>query len=298
MAFSIGMNLAVQPSVTVGISFRNPGRYLELAIKSVFAQTTPNWELLLFDDGSSDDSLAFTRSLNDQRIKVSSDGKFRGLNVRLNQMVAAASCPYFARMDADDIMHPDRIRLQLQVLAQSDPKTVVGSSAYSIDAESKVVGLKPSSTRQRTGFAAAHSFHHPTVLASTEWFRMNPYTEEIFFHRCQDAELWCRTSPSTRFVNLTQPLLFYREVGTFSFPNYLSTAVGKVILARRYGSKSPISAAWSLTGELAKVWLYGVADSTGRADVLVRRRNRPVPSVEAAEAQAVVDSILRQALPL
>ena len=62
------------PRVTVGIAFRNPGRYFEPALKSVLLQTFTDWELILVDDGSSDESLTLARSLKDPRVRVYSDG--------------------------------------------------------------------------------------------------------------------------------------------------------------------------------------------------------------------------------
>ena len=53
----------MHPKVTIGISFKNPGRYFELAIKSVFTQTFTEWELILIDDGSTDNSLEFAKTL-------------------------------------------------------------------------------------------------------------------------------------------------------------------------------------------------------------------------------------------
>ena len=103
----------MKPQITIGISFKNPGKYFRLALQSIFAQTfTTNWELILVDDGSTDDSLILVKSLEDERVYVYSDGQSKGLNVRLNQMIQLANAPYFVRMDADDIMHPQRLEKQ------------------------------------------------------------------------------------------------------------------------------------------------------------------------------------------
>ena len=115
------------PDVTIVTPFRNPGSYFELALKSIFAQTLTNWELILIDDGSRDASLSFARSLRDPRVRVFSDGRRRHQQVRRNEAIALASAPYIALMDADDIMHPRLLEAQLAELrsAQSGdaPKT-------------------------------------------------------------------------------------------------------------------------------------------------------------------------------
>ena len=80
------------------------------AICSVLNQSYIDWELLLLDDGSTDESLNIAKSFTDGRIKIISDGMNRGLIYRLNESINMARGKFYARMDADDIMHPDRIK--------------------------------------------------------------------------------------------------------------------------------------------------------------------------------------------
>src|SRR5262245_23142215 len=189
-----------RPDVTVSISFRNPGRYFALALQSVFAQSFTDWELLLMDDGSADGSLELARSLRDPRVRVCSDGFAKSLSVRLNELAGLARGRYFVRMDADDAMHPRRLERQVATLERHAGDVVAGSAAYSIDRDSKVIGMRPAASRQKLGFSARHSFHHPTVAAPVEWFRRNPYSERSVYSRAEDAELWCRTADCTTFV--------------------------------------------------------------------------------------------------
>jgi glycosyltransferase involved in cell wall biosynthesis len=170
------MSMPATPSLTIGIAFRNPGKYFELALKSVFSQTFTDWELILVDDGSSDDSLALARSLKDPRVRVYSDGLTKRLNARLNELVSLARIPYFFRMDADDIMHPERLERQYAELVRSDSNTVIGTGSYSIDGNSSVVGMRRR-IGHLSGFAVSQSFIHPSVAATTQWFRLNPYSE-------------------------------------------------------------------------------------------------------------------------
>src|SRR5262245_11146808 len=104
------------PQISIILSFQNPGPDFRLAIQSVFAQTVTHWELLLMDDGSTDGSLAFARSLDDPRVRVFTDGLSLNLNRRLNQLIDLARAPYIARMDADDVMHPGRLERQHTLL--------------------------------------------------------------------------------------------------------------------------------------------------------------------------------------
>ena len=126
-------------TISIILPFRNPGSYLEEAVKSVFAQTFSDWELLLMDDGSTDSSLEYLRHIRDERVRVFSDGAARGLSFRLNELIDLARGPYIARMDADDITHPDRLAVQHEYLRECDLRTVIGTGAYSIDEHSQIV---------------------------------------------------------------------------------------------------------------------------------------------------------------
>jgi glycosyltransferase involved in cell wall biosynthesis len=288
----------IKPQITIGVSFKNPGRYFKLALQSIFAQTFTDWELILMDDGSTDESLTLAKQLNDRRVRVYCDGASKGLNIRLNQLVKLANAPYFLRMDADDVMHPQRLERQYQQLIQYDENTVIGSAAYSIDAQSQVRGLRPIHTQQRSGFNDRHSFIHPTVAASTEWFRQNPYDEHFVFQRSQDAELWCRTTYTTRFVNLPEPLLYYRESGTFSFANYLGTSLGLLYLIYIHYTRPRYRFFYLFFRELIKLSLVSVIDCLNLTDYLVALRYRSLTSEMSNSATSALELMRRQPLPL
>jgi glycosyltransferase involved in cell wall biosynthesis len=281
---------SMNPKVTIGISFKNPGEYFELAIKSVFAQTFSEWELILIDDGSNDNSLEFAKNITDDRVRVYSDGYSQGLNIRLNQMVQLAKAPYFFRMDADDIMHPLRIEKQYEVLNQYDDSlaVVVGSAAYSIDDTSSVVGLRQCAPTQHDSFKARHSFIHPTVAAKTAWFRANPYSEEPKFNRCQDAELWCRTTATTKFVNLQEPLLFYREANAFSFDKYLATSLGLMHAIDVYYSQNKFQLLYLRSKELLKLLCFMLLTTLSMTDLLISKRYNKIDFDVQSEADRVL----------
>jgi glycosyltransferase involved in cell wall biosynthesis len=284
--------------VTVGISFRNPGMYFPLALQSVFAQSFKNWELLLMDDGSTDGSLELAQSIRDPRMRVCSDGLCRNLNVRLNQIANLASGRYFVRMDADDAMHPSRLERQLNALEGRGENTVVGTAAYSMDRDSNIIGVRPAAPRQKLGFSARHSFHHPTVAAHVAWFRRNPYSERFVYSRAEDAELWCRTTQHSTFLSIPEPLLFYREMGTTGFGNYLASEFGILHLLWERHRKPFLPFACRASVEMAKLWLAMACEGLGKTEVLDRLRYRRLPSRHLQEAAAALDLVKRQPLPI
>ena len=285
------------PALTIAIPFFNPGVFFLPALQSVFAQEFQDWELLLIDDGGTDGSLAFATCIDDTRVRVIADGSNRGLSYRLNQAAQLARGQYLFRMDADDIMHPDRLASQLALLRASSPDTVVGAACYSIDEKSKVVGWRPASASQTTGFAARYSFVHPTVAAPTGWFRRNPYSEDYLYRRAEDAELWCRTSSHTQFKWIPEPLLFYREVGVFSLKRYLAGQEAILDMIRAMET-TPIRR-WSLLArEHVKMGLFRILSALHRDDLIVRHRYQKLASDKVTQAQRHLDRIMRTSIPL
>lgn len=284
------------PRVTIGIAFRNPGKYFNLALKSVFSQTFADWELILVDDGSSDDSLALARSIKDPRVRVYSDGLTKRLNSRLNELVSLAQAPYFFRMDADDIMHQERLERQYAELVRRGSDTVIGSGAYSIDANSNIVGLRHSSPNHFVLGPAR--FIHPSVAAATEWFRRNPYSESFVYHRSQDIELWCRTESLSTFVNLREPLLYYREAGVFSFENYLGSQLGLIFLLQTQFSRPRLHYVAALLKCLGKIFVVSVFDALGKGESIVACRYQPLTPEQQRHADDGLARILSCRLPV
>ncbi|NTY01073.1 glycosyltransferase [Deinococcus sp. JMULE3] len=119
---------------------------------------------------------------------------------------------FLARMDADDIMHPERLERQIKYLTLYPNTDVVGSSAIIIDTQNDPVNHR-SATAASNALDAARSgsFIHPTILARASWFKNNPYSEDIL--RAEDYDLWLRTADYSIFRNISEPLLYYREIG-------------------------------------------------------------------------------------
>lgn len=218
--------------ISVGIPFFNAEQFLSKAIESVISQSYDNWELLLLDDGSNDGSLKIAKDFEqqDNRIKVFSDGKNKGLGARLNELATLSNGEYIARMDADDIMHPNRLETQLQILKDNPNIDVLGTNAYVIDENDLVFGMR---YRENSGLIKVEHFIHPTIMAKKQWFVDNPYDEKAI--RIEDAELWYRTKNKNNFMIINEPLLFYREFGGEYYKKYfLASKCKNYILSKYY----------------------------------------------------------------
>lgn len=219
--------------VSIGIPIYNAGQYLKQAIDSVLQQSFEDFELLLVNDGSTDGSLEIMKSYNDPRIKIINDGINKGLIFRLNEMIHLSKGMYFARMDADDIMFPDRIERQLEVLKQNFEIDIVFGDAVSIDKDNHILGFKKSAEiKIQDDILKGICPIHPTVMAKREVLLGNPYKDG--FIQMEDLELWYRLITKYRFQNLNHPLLFYREDSSNNSQKHLKMIKGKIKFAETY----------------------------------------------------------------
>jgi glycosyltransferase involved in cell wall biosynthesis len=276
------------PMITVGMPVYNAAGTLDLAIASVLAQTYPRWILLILDDGSSDGSLEIARKYDDSRIRVIPSSDRRGLCARLNELARLAQTPYLARMDADDVMHPLRLELQLAALTNTQAD-LVGASAYSIDVRDRVCGLRTCDNRFDIPQAIRRGlFIHPTVMGRTAWFVANPYNSR--YERAEDYELWLRTCANSRFYNLKRPLMFYREVGLPYRSKYLRSTRAILRVLRDYRDFDPASIIHRFIRLMISTTAW-IAVPAALQDTIIRRRSHALTPTEVQEAELVLAEV-------
>src|SRR5699024_2482214 len=123
----------------------NASKYIELAIESILKQSYTDFEFIICDDGSTDDTLRKLKEAekNDSRIKIIENNSNSGLGYTLNRCIQSANGKYLVRMDGDDISTKDRIK-KLVELAEENPKyPVIGSAMILFDDEQEWGKTKP-----------------------------------------------------------------------------------------------------------------------------------------------------------
>lgn len=205
-----------QPLITIGIPIYNAEDYLADAIKSVLAQSYQNFELILVDDGSKDNSLMIAKDFEkqDSRIKVISDGVNKKLPARLNQIIAEAQGKYIARMDADDMMHSERIAKQLDFLLSNPQFDLVSTSLISIKNNNEIIGIRtylPKQVTKKDALLGQSGILHASILAKKSWCQRNLYNEVNTL--AEDYELWLSAiiKDDLKVGFLPEYLYYYRE---------------------------------------------------------------------------------------
>jgi glycosyltransferase involved in cell wall biosynthesis len=194
------------------MSVYNAAATVALAIRSIQYQSLEDWELIVIDDGSLDQTRKIIAETQDPRIRLIQEPyENLGLAARLNQCVRLARGRYVARMDGDDVAYPERLARQVQYLERHPEIDLLGSGAVVFKGEGEVLGLFPTACdheeicrRPWWGFPLAH----PTWMGRRVWFASHPYQEGCI--RCEDQELLLRSFSHSKFAALEEVLLGYR----------------------------------------------------------------------------------------
>jgi glycosyltransferase involved in cell wall biosynthesis len=200
------------PIISIGMPLRNSRATVARAIESVIAQQFAGWELIVIDDGSTDGTAEIVRRFADPRIRLVEHTENRGLATRLNEAVRLSTGEFFARMDGDDVMYPERLRLQHEFLQLHCDIDLVGGAVLVFRGDGVRLGMRGARrTHEQICARPWSSFPiaHPTWTGRTAWFRNHPYPEEMI--RAQDQALLLRSFAVSRFATLGEIVLGYRE---------------------------------------------------------------------------------------
>ncbi|WP_299044340.1 glycosyltransferase family 2 protein [uncultured Thermosynechococcus sp.] len=196
------------PTVSVILPVYNQARYIGVAVQSILQQTYQDFELLILDDGSTDGSAEVIAAHIQGNPKVTFLSRdHQGLVPTLHELLAQAKGDYVARMDGDDIAHPERLEKQLKWIHQ-----------YQLD----ICGTFLTLTGQGRGlwrYPISHEgcevellfgvpFGHPSVVAKKEILNSLQYLQGFL---CEDYDLWQRAwAVGGKMGNVPEPLLMYR----------------------------------------------------------------------------------------
>jgi glycosyltransferase involved in cell wall biosynthesis len=274
------MNTVPQgPLVSVIMTVLNGANTVGAAIRSIQLQTLQDWELVVIDNGSSDQSGAIVRGFDDSRIRLIREENTAWVAVRLNQAIGLSRGQFIARMDGDDICFPQRLALQVARLQQDPQVDLLGCRAVVFTDNGSLVGELPVGLTHRE--MAARPFHgfpfpHPTWCARAAWFRDNPYDAKLMY--AEDQDLLLRTHRQSKFGALETVLFGYRQ-NRLALKKLIPgrrTFIGSLWrYGRRSGELSP-----ALAGIATHLLKGGVDIGTiglGLNRLMQRKRLKPVP---------------------
>ncbi len=206
--------MGVDPLISVVMPVYNGQRYLREAVKSITTQTHGDFEFIVIDDGSTDDSPAILRTFakEDARIRIISRPN-TGLVGALNDGFAEARGQLIARMDADDISLPQRLERQLRFLKDTPDCVAAGSSHLIITSDGDVIGEMPAESDpdriSEALLAGTSPLAHPTMMIRAEALKQAGGYRAEYAH-AEDYDLWLRLDEIGQLRNVPEILFKYR----------------------------------------------------------------------------------------
>lgn len=200
------------PMVTVLMPAYNAALYLAEAIDSILRQTFADFEFLVVDDGSSDATPQILEAITDPRLALLRHQENLGVIAALNRGLEAAKGEFIARMDADDVAMPERLRRQIDFLRAS-PRTGLCGTWFRTFGGSRETTVRPPTAAED---AAARLFYesplaHPSVMFRRALFSEHKLCYSQDYPHAEDFELWSRVAQVSEIANLPEVLLRYRH---------------------------------------------------------------------------------------
>ena len=203
------MNLIENPSISVVMPVHNALPFLHQSIASILEQSFGDFEFVILDDASTDGSTELLRewSLRDKRIRLHKSIQRLGLSGSSNAVVLKSRAPLVARMDADDIAHPDRLRRQWDVLKDRSDVALIGTLCNGINADGKEV--RPRDRWRLVRRSSYIPFPHGSAMFRREVFdQVGGYDESAAGG--EDRDLFLRMASHGRVLTLPDVLYSYR----------------------------------------------------------------------------------------
>ncbi len=201
------------PLVSVIMPTYNDGKYLKPAIESILNQTYPNIELLLINDGCTDNTDAFVKTLVDFRLKYFVNDKNRGYIFSLNKGISLAKGKYIARMDADDLCPLDRLEKQISYLENNPQIDVIGGSMITFENNTnkeRICNFPENHDEIKSRLFFRNAISHPTIVIKTKILTKYNIKYNSEYIAAEDYKLWTDLIKVARFHNLSDNLLYYR----------------------------------------------------------------------------------------
>lgn len=204
-----------QPLVSVVMPVHNAQSFVSQAIQSIVAQTFKNFEFLILDDYSTDDSLKIIKkwAKKDARIRIIRNTKAKGVSSAANQLHKAARGTFIARMDADDIAEPTRLQKQLAIFKKYPKTIVVGSQCTVIDENNLKTGAKtfptqPEDIKKMSGYL--YPVQQPSVMFNTSLIPSDFAWYDESLNSAEEHELLFKLMQFGEVRNTKESLLQYR----------------------------------------------------------------------------------------
>lgn len=220
------------PKLSVVIPVKDGAHHIEDCIRSLYAQTFQDFEIVVVDNQSTDLTVSLCKALLDSRGRVVSNPGDPIIAEALNLGIHLASGSYIARIDSDDVARSDRFEKQVKFLDENPDIAIVGSWMQTFGERKAVWKYPETPSGIKISLLYRSPFGHPAVMFRAKWDRGRKGFYDPNFNLAEDLELWSRICAAGRGANLAETLTYYRvhtSQETKSRQTERELCVGKIV---------------------------------------------------------------------
>lgn len=197
------------PKISVLMPVYNCELYIKKAIDSILNQTYSDFEFLIIDDASTDETVSIIKSYNDARIQLIEKPINSGYTNSLNYGLKLAKGKYIARMDGDDISLPERFAKQVDFLDKNLDVVLCGT-AFCIIGTNEIISIPQNHEEIKLALLKNNCIAHPSVMMRKSILDKGSILYDLAKEPSEDYDLWVRLISKGKLHNLLEVLLKYR----------------------------------------------------------------------------------------
>ena len=197
--------------ITILMSVYNGERFLKETIDSVLAQSYSDFIFLIINDGSTDRSAEIICSYSDKRIVYHENEKNIGLVETLNKGIEMVDTEFLARMDADDLWHPTKLEIQIQLLDSRPDVGLCGTSIRKFGAFEGDFSFPIENEGLKVGFLFYCCMSHPSVVFRMSFLKESSLRYKADYFPAEDYKMWTDCLEKTQIYNIPEILVYYRQ---------------------------------------------------------------------------------------
>ena len=206
-------DMSSDPLVTIYIPCRNYGKYLRQSVESVITQIYKNWELIIIDEASSDETAVIAKELLEElpdQITLIQNKKPMGLQKLANHVLSIANGKYMMRLDADDWLDDSALILMVTKLESSNKAGLIYGNYYYTDTDGKVIGVEMREAIEDDNYSGQIHPHGACTLFRTKALKsVGGYSEDV---NAQDGwDLWYKLYNRIGATSIQAPVFYYRQ---------------------------------------------------------------------------------------
>lgn len=203
---------SISPAISIVMPTYNAAQYIHQSVQSILSQTFTDFELIIIDDGSEDDSIDIIKTFQDDRIVLIENN--HNFIESLNMGIGQAKGKYIARMDADDIMVPNRLEMQYYFMENNPDIDICGGWMETLNKRTTIIKSPIEHKEICNSLLSVNCLFHPTIMFRQDslsgiYFFPNLYKYDYIY--AEDYKLWTDLlKEGLRFANIPVVLVQYR----------------------------------------------------------------------------------------